>query len=88
MHDAALSGFREAAAKLAKREKIDVWTRLKDGRILTGLYDPMFRTITLEGVTFPYSECNLWVRLFYGCEIAAIKKGDTRGNRNSTEKVR
>ena len=74
MNDAVLRGLDYAAAELAKRGKIDITIRLKDGRTLPALYDPMFRTISVNGATFPDRERNLWVRLFYGCEIASIIK--------------
>ncbi len=75
MNDAILRGLGYAAAELAKRDKTEIWITLKDGRVLSGLYDPMFKTIILGGATFPDAERNLWVRLFYGSTITSIKKG-------------
>ena len=60
--------------------------RLKDGGRLPALYDHKRRAVTVEGATVLERLLTLWVRQFYGCEIASISKpsgGKKRGNGNA-----
>jgi hypothetical protein len=66
MNDATLAQFRNMAGALAKREKVAIDITLKNGRALSGLYDPLFKTVTIGGMTFPKSELNTWTRLCWG----------------------
>jgi hypothetical protein len=58
------------AAELAKRPRRDITITLKDGRQIEGKYDPLFKTITVGGATFPATERDKWLRAFYGSEGA------------------
>ena len=72
MVDPILAGLGYAAAELAQRNKVEMHIRLKDRRVLKGLYDSLFKTVTVGGATFPDSACTLWIKLFYGSDIVAI----------------
>jgi hypothetical protein len=63
------------AAELAKRPRHDITITLKDGRQIAGVYDPLFRTITAAGATFPEREREKWILAFCGSELASIDKG-------------
>jgi hypothetical protein len=65
-----LGGMQTLAAELAKRPRHDITITLADGRQISGVYDPLFKTITVGGATFPATERDKWLRAFYGSEGA------------------
>jgi hypothetical protein len=63
MTDPTLRHFRTLAGGLSRREKVAIEITLKNNRTLQALYDPLFKTITLGGMTFPSTELNTWTKL-------------------------
>jgi len=72
MNDGALFQFRELARALSERPKVKVEITLKNERVLSALYDPMFKTFTIGGSTFPGQELSTWTKLGWGSEVSSI----------------
>lgn len=72
MNELQLEHFRTLASILEKRQKVEMEIHLSTGRVLSGLFDPLFKTITVGNATFPETEINTWVRLFYGARVTMI----------------
>lgn len=82
MNEGALLHFRELARALSERPKVRVEITLKNERVLSALYDPMFKTFTIGGSTFPGRELSTWTKLGWGSEVSSItsKNFDGKGN--------
>jgi hypothetical protein len=57
---------------LAARERISLTITRSDGREVKALYDPLFKTITMGGMTFPAGELATWTRLVFGSRLVSI----------------
>lgn len=79
MNEGVLSVFRELGKALAERPKVKIEITLKNDRVLSARYDPIFRTITIGGMTFPAGELSLWTKLSWGSEVATIIAKDSDG---------
>ena len=75
MNELTLQKFRDMAGALAKREKVSIEITLKSGRVLSGLYDPLFKTVTIGGMTFPQSELSTWTKLCWGSPAKSFNEG-------------
>jgi hypothetical protein len=80
MNEAALDHFRSLSSILATREKAAISIELKSGKVLNGLYDPLFKTVTIGGMTFPEKELSTWTRLCWGSPATKIVKRLTPTN--------
>jgi hypothetical protein len=65
-----LSQFQNMAQALSQRTKIPIAVELKNGRILNAVYDPLFKTVTIGGATFPETELNIMTKLCWGSTVA------------------
>jgi hypothetical protein len=72
MTDAILTHFRTLAGGLSKGEKVAIDITLRSERVLQAHYDPLFKTITLGGMTFPVSELHIRTKLCWGSEPQSI----------------
>ena len=72
MNEAVLMRFRELGDALLTRPKVEIEITLKNDRVLSALYDPLFRTVTIGGMTIPAGEVSLWTKLSWGSEVATI----------------
>lgn len=79
MNEGVLSVFRELGKALSERPRVKIEITLKNDRVLSAFYDPMFRTITIGGMTFPTGELSLWTKLARGSEVATIIANDSDG---------
>ena len=67
----ALSEIRKRADALDKRQRLDVTIGTDKGTV-AGTYDPMFKTVTVKGATFPEREITVWMKLFFGVKVHSI----------------
>jgi hypothetical protein len=74
MNEATLQQFRDLADALSKREKIEIGI-VTDKGTLTGVYDPVFKTVSVGGFTVPDKELRFWLHSAYGAKLVSIKEG-------------
>lgn len=79
MTDPTLSHFRTLAGGLSRRQKVAIEITLKNNRTLRALYDPLFKTITLGGMTFPAAELSTWTKLCWGSVPQGIVTKNLQG---------
>jgi hypothetical protein len=75
MRDDVLTHFRQLADTLATGERVNITITLQNGRELKAKLDPMFKTITIGGMTFPESELSTWTRLGWGSPAMGVSNG-------------
>ena len=73
----SLSLFRDMAQALSNRKRVPLVVTLTTGRILEAFYDPLFKTVTIDGNTFPEGEVSTWTRLLYGAPVQSITSHTT-----------
>lgn len=76
MNEMQLEHFRTLAAGLEKRQRTAVRIYLSNGNVLEALFDPMFRTVTIGGSTFPEGEMATWIKLLFNSKIVKIGKNN------------
>lgn len=74
MRDNVLNHFRDLAEGLSQRPRINITIILKNDRQLKATFDPMFKTVTIGGMTFPERELSTWTKLCWGSTAARIIK--------------
>jgi hypothetical protein len=74
MNEVTLEQFRDLADALSKREKIEIGI-VTDKGTLTGTHDPMFKTVSVGGLTVPDKELRFWLHAAYGAKLVSIKGG-------------
>lgn len=79
MSEAVLSRFRELGGALSERPRVKVEITLKSDRMLSALYDPLFRTVTIGGMTVPAAELSVWTKLSWGSGVAKITAKNFEG---------
>jgi hypothetical protein len=72
MNETTLNHFRHLAEGLASRERVGYTVTLANGKEVKALYDPLFKTITMGGMTFPAGELATWTRLVFGSRLVSI----------------
>ncbi len=72
MNEAVLSDFRGLARALSERPKVKVDITLKNERVVSALYDPLFKTFTIGGMIFSAQELPEWTKLCWGSELSSI----------------
>jgi len=75
-----LSHLRELAQVLNNRERVKIEITLASGRIISASYDPLFKTVTTGGATFPDRELNTWTKVLYGSETVRITSKNEKEN--------
>jgi hypothetical protein len=65
MNEAVISHFRRLASDLNKRRKTRATIILSTGSELKALYDPLFKTFTIGGMTFPAEELSIWTKIYW-----------------------
>ena len=74
MNKATLQHFRDLEADLSKREQIEIGIVTDKGTV-TGTYDPLFKTVSVGGLTVPDKELRFWLHAAYGANLQSIHKG-------------
>jgi hypothetical protein len=77
MKESTLRHFRDLADAVSTREKIEIGI-VTDRGTLTGAYDPMFKTVSVSGITVPEKELGYWLRVIHDAEIVSIRKGEAQ----------
>ena len=75
-----LSHFREFAQALSARERLKIEIALASGRIVPASYDPLFKTVTADGATFPAQELSTWTKVLYGSQTVRITSKNEKEN--------
>lgn len=78
MNGTNLNDLRDMSAALSQRERISITIELRNGRVLSAKYDPLLKTVTIGGATFPEGELGVWTRLCWGAKpLRIIKKSES-----------
>jgi len=72
--------FRELAQVLNNRERVRIEITLASGEIVPASYDPLFKTVTMNGATFPDRELGTWTKLLYGSHAVRITSKNEKEN--------
>ena len=72
--------FRELAQALSTRERVKIEITLATGQTVAATYDRLFKTVTINGATFPAQELSTWTKVLYGSETVRITSKDEREN--------
>ena len=67
-----LEQFRQLAGVLADRKMVDVAIQTDKGTV-RGIFDPLFKTVKVGGLTVPDRELAFWLKATYGCKVEKIK---------------
>ena len=76
MNDTVLAHLRDLGAALRDREKRRIGIVTDKGTI-SATYDPLFKSVTVAGMTVPEQELRFWVKA--ACGATVIKILLTRG---------
>ncbi len=77
-----LAHLRELAQALACRDKLRIKITLESGRVLAGTYDPLFKTVSVGGSTFPEGEINAWMKLGWGSAVSSVVSNNEKEERD------
>jgi hypothetical protein len=72
MNENVLRGFQDLAATLQNREKWQIGVVTDQGTV-TAVYDPLFKTVSIAGMTVPAKELVFWVKVACHANVIAIK---------------
>ena len=72
--------FRELAQALNTRERLKIEITFASSRIVSASYDPLFKTVTAGGATFPAQELNTWTKVLYGSQAVRITSKNEKEN--------
>lgn len=76
MNEATLDHYRQLAGGLVCRERVGFTFTLANGKEMKAVYDPLFKTFTMGGMTFPAKELAVWIKLVFGSLPVIIKTRD------------
>ena len=72
MKENVLQGFQSLAGVLQDREKWQIGIVTDQGTV-TAVYDPLFKTVSVAGMTVPAKELVFWVKVACRANVIAIK---------------